>query len=83
VYEQAIWVPFYGIYEVEKAAVELYELVGNRYRRSQPNAAGRYAIEALGVELGIWQGEYFNQDLPLSYDRFALTEDFPSVSGPA
>ncbi len=64
VYEQAIRVPFYAIYEVEKAAVELYELVGNRYQRSQPNAAGRYAIPALGVELGIWQGEYLNQDLP-------------------
>jgi Uma2 family endonuclease len=64
VYEQAIRVPFYAIYEVEKASVEMYELVGNRYRQAQTNQRGHYPIPALGVELGIWQGEYFNQDLP-------------------
>jgi Uma2 family endonuclease len=64
VYEQAIRVPFYAIYEVTKASVEVYELVGNRYVRSTPNQRGHYPIPNLGVELGIWQGEYFNQDLP-------------------
>jgi Uma2 family endonuclease len=64
VYEQAIRVPFYAIYEVRKASVEVYELVGNRYVRSQPNQRDHYPIANLGVELGIWQGEYFNQDLP-------------------
>jgi Uma2 family endonuclease len=60
VYEQAIRIPFYAIYEVEKAAVEVYELVGNRYQRSRPNSRGHYAIPPLGVELGIWFGVYFN-----------------------
>jgi Uma2 family endonuclease len=64
VYERAIRIPFYAIYEVEKAAVEVYELVGNRYQRSLPTAEGRYPVPELGVELGIWQGEYFNQTLP-------------------
>ncbi len=64
VYEQAIRVPFYAIYEVDKASVEVYELVGNRYHRSQPNQRGHYPVFGLGVELGIWQGEYFNQNLP-------------------
>jgi Uma2 family endonuclease len=64
VYERAIRVPFYAIYEVEKAAVEVYQLVGNRYQRSQPNSQGRYPVPELGVELGIWQGEYFHQILP-------------------
>jgi Uma2 family endonuclease len=64
VYERAIRIPFYAIYEVEKAAVEMYELVGNRYQRSQPNLEGRYPVPELGVELGIWEGEYFNQTLP-------------------
>ena len=31
VYEQAIRVPFYGIYEVKKASVEVYHLVDGRY----------------------------------------------------
>jgi Uma2 family endonuclease len=64
VYERAIRIPIYAIYEVEKASVEVYELVGNQYQRVRPNAQGRYPIPRLGVELGIWQGEYFNQTLP-------------------
>jgi Uma2 family endonuclease len=64
VYEQAIRVPFYAIYEVERAAVTLYELVGNRYQPCAPNSRGHYAIAPLGVELGIWEGSYFNQVLP-------------------
>jgi Uma2 family endonuclease len=64
VYERAIRVPFYAIYEVEKASVEVYELIGTHYQRLSPNAHGRYPVPDLGVELGIWQGEYFNQTLP-------------------
>jgi Uma2 family endonuclease len=64
VYEQAIRVPFYAIYEVDKAAVEVYELLGNHYQRCTPNERGHYPISPMGVELGIWQGTYLNQDLP-------------------
>jgi Uma2 family endonuclease len=64
VYEQAIRIPFYAIYEVEKASVEVYELVANRYRRCQPNDRGHFPIPPMGVELGIWQGTYAHQDLP-------------------
>jgi Uma2 family endonuclease len=64
VYEQAIHVPFYAIYEVEKAAVEVYELIGGRYQRAMPNQRGHYPIPAMGVELGIWSGAYMNQTLP-------------------
>jgi Uma2 family endonuclease len=64
VYERAIRIPFYAIYEVEKTAVEVYELIGNRYHRSAPNAQGRYVVADLDVELGIWPGTYMNQTLP-------------------
>ena len=64
VYEQAVRIPFYAIYEVEKASVEVYQLVGDRYQQCVPNERGHYSIPSLGVELGIWQGEYMNQDLP-------------------
>jgi Uma2 family endonuclease len=64
VYEQAIHVPFYAIYEVEKAAVEVYELIANRYQQCSPNQRGHYPIASLGVELGIWQGRFSNQTLP-------------------
>jgi Uma2 family endonuclease len=64
VYEQAIQIPFYAIYEADKAAVEVYELVSGKYQRVAANQRGRYSIAPMGVELGIWQGEYLNQDFP-------------------
>jgi Uma2 family endonuclease len=64
VYEQAIRVPFYGIYEVQKAAVEVYHLVENHYELIPANERGHYPIPQMGVELGIWQGRYNNMELP-------------------
>jgi Uma2 family endonuclease len=64
VYEQAIRVPFYGIYEVAKAQVEVYHLIENRYVLMDVNERGHYSISPLDVELGIWQGTYQNQELP-------------------
>ena len=64
VYEQAIRIPFYAIYEVEKASVTVYQLVEAHYQRCSPNERGHFAIASLGVELGIWRGSYMNQRLP-------------------
>src|SRR4028118_1192948 len=64
VYEQAIRVPFYGIYEVKKASVEVYHLVDGRYELLPVNERGHYAIAQMGVELGIWQGQYEEMELP-------------------
>jgi Uma2 family endonuclease len=64
IYEKAIRIPFYGIYEVEKASVEMYYLLGGRYHLMQPNERGHYPIPPMRVEIGIWQGEYKNQNLP-------------------
>ncbi|MBW4493523.1 MAG: Uma2 family endonuclease [Oscillatoria princeps RMCB-10] len=64
VYERAIRVPFYGIYEVKTAQVEVYHLVDGRYQRVPANERGHYPIDPMGVELGIWQGRYENMELP-------------------
>jgi hypothetical protein len=64
VYEQAIRVPYYGIYEVAKAQVEVYHLIDNNYQLMKPNERGHYPIAPMGVELGIWQGFYLNAELP-------------------
>ncbi|HEY9596549.1 MAG TPA: Uma2 family endonuclease [Cyanophyceae cyanobacterium] len=64
VYEQAIRVPFYGIYEVKKASVEVYHLVDGRYARISANDRGHFPIPLIGVELGIWEGLYQNLELP-------------------
>ena len=55
---------FYGIYEVEKSSIELYRHVANKFELVVANERGHYAIDGLGVELGIWQGIYQNLDLP-------------------
>ncbi|MCC5638293.1 Uma2 family endonuclease [Nostoc sp. CHAB 5844] len=64
IYEQVIRPAYYGIYEVTKASVELYQLVAGCYEMMLPNERGHYAIPLLGVELGIWQGYYLNATLP-------------------
>ncbi|MBH8577720.1 Uma2 family endonuclease [Nostocaceae cyanobacterium CENA369] len=64
VYEQAIRVPYYGIYEVKKASVEVYQLLRGEYELVPANDRGHYPIEPMGVELGIWQGRYQNLELP-------------------
>lgn len=64
IYEQVIRPAFYGIYEVQKASVEVYRWVAGRYERMNPNARGHYPIAPMGVELGIWRGYYLNAHLP-------------------
>ena len=64
VYERIIRPAFYGIYEVEKASVEVYHFVENNYELVVANERGHYSIPQMGVELGIWQGRYGNMELP-------------------
>ena len=47
VYEQAIRIPFYAIYEVEKASVAVYQLVDAHYQRCSSNERGHFAIASL------------------------------------
>jgi Uma2 family endonuclease len=64
IYEQVIRTPFYGIYEVNKASIEVYELIGGKYQLLAANERGHYSITPMGVELGLWQSEYLAMDLP-------------------
>lgn len=64
IYEQVIRPAFYGIYEVKKAAVEVYQMVAGNYQLMAANERGHYAIAPLKVELGIWLGDYLNANLP-------------------
>ncbi|MGB0563660.1 MAG: Uma2 family endonuclease [Spirulinaceae cyanobacterium] len=64
IYETVIRPAYYAIYEVQKAQVEVYVLLRNRYQLLSANGQGRFPIEELGVELGIWQGTYQNMELP-------------------
>ncbi|MBE8990183.1 Uma2 family endonuclease [Nostoc sp. LEGE 12450] len=64
VYEQVIRPPFYGIYEVNKASIEVYHLIEGQYQILPANERGHYPIVPLGVELGLWRGVYQNVELP-------------------
>ncbi|MEH1892590.1 MAG: Uma2 family endonuclease [Nostoc sp.] len=63
IYEQVIHPAYYGIYEVNKASVEVYKLIGGQYQLLATNERGHYPIVPLGIELGLWQGEYQNAQL--------------------
>lgn len=64
VYENIIRPKFYGIYEVTRPRIEVYCLENERYQLLPPNERGHYPISELEVELGLWQGEYQNVNLP-------------------
>jgi len=53
VYEQAIRIPYYAIFDTWKDSLEVYHLFDNRYTKIQPNDLGHYAIPSMGVELGL------------------------------
>jgi Uma2 family endonuclease len=53
VYEQAIRIPFYAIFDAWRDSLEVYHLVDGRYIKVQPNDRGHFAIAPMGVELGL------------------------------
>jgi Uma2 family endonuclease len=55
VYEQAIRIPFYVIFDAWKDNVEVYHLVDGRYAKMQPNERGHFAIAPMDVEIGLQQ----------------------------
>ena len=63
VYEQIVRIPYYGIYVIQTGRLDVYNLVNGVYREMVPNERGHYPIDRLGVELGLWQGNYQNQDM--------------------
>ena len=67
VYEQGIQIPFYAIYEVSKASVEVYQLTAGVYQKMPPNSHNHYEIAPLGVELGI---HYGSEDPPIPWLRW-------------
>ncbi|BAU11303.1 hypothetical protein LEP3755_17960 [Leptolyngbya sp. NIES-3755] len=62
VYERIMRIPYYGIYVINSGLLEMYSLVNGAYERLTPNQRGHYAIAPMGVELGLLEGRYQNQD---------------------
>ena len=53
VYEQAIRIPFYVIFDGFRDKLEAYHLLDGRYVKMPPNDRGHYSIPPMGVELGL------------------------------
>ena len=64
IYERAIGAKYYAIFEIETGVIELYRLENDQYIEVAPNEAGRLPIPPLGVELGVWEGEYRGIETP-------------------
>ena len=62
VYERIVRIPYYGIYEINKGKLEVYNLVNGFYQQMSPNERGHYPITPMRIELGLWQGSYQNQN---------------------
>jgi Uma2 family endonuclease len=67
VYEQAVKVPYYAIFNGFKGTLEVYHLQGKRYKEIKANRRGHYAIPEMGIELGIL---YDNQNPPTPWLRW-------------
>lgn len=64
IYEKAIRAPFYVIYDGSKGLVDVYHLIEGRFQPVSPNERKHFPIPQLGIELGIWRGEYQTVKLP-------------------
>jgi hypothetical protein len=91
VYEQAIRIPFYIIFDARRDNLEVYHLVDGRYVIKQSNDRGHFAIAPMGVELGLmlengvswlrWWDESGN--LLLTGDERAISEKQARVDAEA
>ena len=63
VYERVMRIPYYGIYEINSGRLEVYRLIDGYYQLLELNERGHFPIALLGVELGLWQGNYQNQTM--------------------
>ncbi|MEG4226846.1 Uma2 family endonuclease [Microcoleus sp. N9_B2] len=62
-YERVMRIPYYGIYEINSGQLEVYRLIDGYYQLLELNDRGHFPIAPLGVELGLWQGNYQNQTM--------------------
>jgi Uma2 family endonuclease len=64
VYENRMHTGYYGIYDPNNRAFEMYGLQGSQLMPLQPNGLGRFPLPVLNVQLGIWQGMYGGYQAP-------------------
>lgn len=60
IYEQVVQSAYYAIHDAFTETLEVHRRDGGKFKRLKPNEEGRFKIEPLGVQLGMWQGKYLN-----------------------
>ena len=55
-YEQILRVSIYGIFHPETGRLELYRLIGDRYKSQIADVRGCYWLEEIRLFLGVWEG---------------------------
>jgi Uma2 family endonuclease len=66
IYARTLRVPYYFIFDPESGTFEGFRLdpETSRYVEIAPDESGRMACERLGLEVGVWHGEYLGIDAP-------------------
>jgi Uma2 family endonuclease len=58
VYQTVLQAPYYFIYDTMTERLEAYRQLELSYVPMEPNTRGRFEIPGLGVEVGLWPGEF-------------------------
>lgn len=61
VYERLMRIPYYAVLSPDDAELRIFTLTGTRYQEAQDHQ-GRFWIEDIELGLGVWQGQYMNED---------------------
>ncbi len=64
IYERRIRPAYYAIFSFVSSQLEVYQLVGHHFEPLETNERGHFPIAPMGIELGVWEGEYKNFSLP-------------------
>jgi hypothetical protein len=59
VYERGIKAAYYAIHDPFRCTLEVFELVRGRYKSMKPDSKARFRIPAMKLDLGIWEGFYY------------------------
>ncbi len=79
VYEKALQVPYYFIYDGWRRTLEGHRLINGSYVQMKPDAKGRYHIEKLNVYLSLWRGVVGN--VTWTWARFFDSDGFMLLTG--
>jgi Uma2 family endonuclease len=58
VYEQGIRAQHYAIFDPGRDQLDAFDLVDGRFQPAKLNERGHYPIDSLGLEYGLWRGEW-------------------------